>query len=311
MNLAQHSTDLPTLHNRLRSVKHKVLVLSGKGGVGKSTVSCQMAFAMAQRGLRVGILDVDICGPSVPKILGIDRKEVFQSSEGWVPVAVDGYTTSSASGQQQQQQGRNEPLLRCMSIAFLLDSPDSAVVWRGPKKHAMIKQFLEDVHWGELDVLIIDTPPGTSDEHISLCEILNADEFGVDGAVVVTTPQGVAMADVRKELNFCKKLHIPVLGIVENMSGYACPCCREVTYIFSRGGGQQLAQQFEVPFLGAVPIDPRLGESEDQGKDFVKLYPDSVAADKLKDIVTQLWNGMEQKSTGAGRQEEQEHLTSA
>jgi len=170
-----------------------------------------------------------------------------------------------------------------MSIGFLLGSPDDAVVWRGPKKHAMIRQFLEDVFWEELDVLIVDTPPGTTDEHITLAELLQLKQ-GVDGAVIVTTPQGVALSDVRKEVNFCKKLEIPILGVVENMSGFACPCCHDITYIFSKGGGQELSEQFKIPFLGAVPIDPKLGECEDEGKDYVTLFPTSTSAIKLKEI---------------------------
>lgn len=256
----------PKLLQRMSKIKHKIFVLSGKGGVGKSTVATQLALTLANHfNLKVGILDVDICGPSVPKILGIEGKEVFQCDEGWVPVPVDA-----------------QKKLCCMSIAFLLGSPDDAVVWRGPKKHAMIRQFLEDVFWSELDVLIVDTPPGTSDEHITLAELLKLN--AADGAVIVTTPQGVSVSDVKKEINFCHKLNIPVLGVVENMSGFACPCCHEITYIFSQGGGMQLAQQYQVPFLGAIPIDPKLGECEEQGKDYVTLFSQSTSAIKLKDI---------------------------
>lgn len=177
--------------------------------------------------------------------------------------------------------------LCCMSIAFLLGSPDDAVVWRGPKKHAMIRQFLEDVFWSDLDVLIVDTPPGTSDEHITLAELLKLNP-ACDGAVIVTTPQGVSVSDVKKEINFCQKLSIPVLGVVENMSGFACPCCHEITYIFSQGGGAQLAVQYKVPFLGAIPIDPKLGECEEQGKDYVTLFSQSTSAIKLKEIAQQI-----------------------
>lgn len=323
MNLAQHSTNHSKLEQRMSQIKHKILVLSGekkrfiflkikknitkkidtaiddddddhddddahdddccvkgKGGVGKSTVTCQLAFALAHRGLRVGVLDVDICGPSVPKIFGIEKRDVFQCSEGWIPVDVEAF---------------EDKRLVCMSIGFLLKNPDDAVVWRGPRKHSMIKQFLEDVYWGELDVLIIDTPPGTSDEHISLCEILQQN-VELDGAVLVTTPQGVSVSDVRKELSFCRKLQIPVLGIVENMSGYACPCCKEITYIFGKGGGETMANQCNIPFLGSIPIDPRLTESEEEGRDFLKHYPDSSASDSLRSIVAQLWSGCEQRA---------------
>lgn len=179
-------------------MKRKVLVLSGKGGVGKSTVASQLAFALADEGNEVGLLDIDICGPSVPKMLGLEGEEVHQSNFGWEPVHFS-------------------ENLSVMSIGFMLPNPDSAVVWRGPRKNGLIKQFLKDVDWGEVDVLLIDTPPGTSDEHISAAQYLGA--VGADGAVIVTTPQEVACADVRKELSFCSKTSIPVLGIVENMAG--------------------------------------------------------------------------------------------
>lgn len=292
-----NSGGMTTLQRRMSTIKHKILVLSGKGGVGKSSISTQLAFTLSQQ-YRVGILDIDICGPSVPKILGIEKRQVFQCSEGWVPVHVDQY--SSDSGQMSDSAigavnasaggdplvdyagGSSKNTLCCMSIAFLLQNEDDAVVWRGPKKQAMIRQFMQDVYWGDLDVLIVDTPPGTSDEHISIAEIFK--EIPLDGAIVVTTPQGVSLADVRKELNFCRKLNIPVIGIVENMSGFACPCCHEVTYIFGQGGGEELAQQFNVPVLGTVPIDPKLGNAEDEGIDFVKMYPETTSAIKLKEI---------------------------
>ena len=283
-----------TLQRRMSTIKHKILVLSGKGGVGKSSISTQLAFTLSQQ-YRVGILDIDICGPSVPKILGIEKRQVFQCSEGWVPVHVDPYgeipnsknsISENSNFDDEKMQHHASPssknTLCCMSIAFLLQNEDDAVIWRGPKKQAMIRQFMQDVYWGDLDVLIVDTPPGTSDEHISIAEIFK--EIPLDGAIVVTTPQGVSLADVRKELNFCKKLNIPVIGIVENMSGFACPCCHEVTYIFGRGGGEELAQQFNVPILGTVPIDPQLGNAEDEGIDFVKTYPETTSAIKLKEI---------------------------
>jgi len=188
--------------SKLAGVKHKIVVLSGKGGVGKSTFSTQLAFTLASKGFHVGLLDVDICGPSVPHMCGLVGQEVHQSASGWSPVYVNDN-------------------LAVMSIGFMLPTADDAVIWRGPRKNGLIKQFLTDVEWGELDYLIIDTPPGTSDEHISLAQYLKTSK--VDGAVVVTTPQEVSMADVRKELNFCKKTSIPVIGIVENMFDIRVP----------------------------------------------------------------------------------------
>jgi Mrp family chromosome partitioning ATPase len=186
----------------MSNIKHKILVLSGKGGVGKSTFSSQLAFTLAQKNFQVGLLDVDICGPSIPRMLGLVGQEVHQSASGWSPVYV-------------------EDNLAVMSIGFMLPSNDEAVIWRGPRKNGLIKQFLTDVAWNELDYLIVDTPPGTSDEHISIVQYLQA--AGIDGAVVVTTPQEVSMADVRKELNFCKKTGLNVIGVVENMTDICVP----------------------------------------------------------------------------------------
>ncbi|KAJ3003813.1 Nucleotide-binding protein 2 [Thoreauomyces humboldtii] len=223
----------------LSKVKHIILVLSGKGGVGKSTVTTELALSLAELGKRVGVLDVDLTGPSMPRMFGLEDQQVHQASTGWVPVYTD-----------------ETKRLAVMSLGFLLQNKDDAVVWRGPKKTAMIKQFLEDVAWGELDYLIIDTPPGTSDEHISVAENLRA--YNPDGAVIVTTPQAVALSDVRKELSFCNKVKIPILGVVENMSGFICPHCTECSDLFSKGGGEAMAEEFKVDFLGRVPIDPQL-----------------------------------------------------
>jgi Mrp family chromosome partitioning ATPase len=193
---------LALVQDRMSLVKHKILVLSGKGGVGKSTFSAQLAFSLAQQGKQVGLLDVDICGPSIPRMLGLEGHEVHQSASGWSPVYV-------------------EDNLGVMSIGFMLPQRDDAIIWRGPRKNGIIKQFLTDVNWNELDYLIVDTPPGTSDEHISIVQYLKTSN--IDGAIVVTTPQEVSMADVRKELNFCRKTGISVLGIVENMADIKLP----------------------------------------------------------------------------------------
>lgn len=181
---ASPDPSIPFIKDKLAHVKHKILVLSGKGGVGKSTFSAQLAFALASQGKQVGLLDIDICGPSIPRMLGLEGHEVHQSGSGWSPVYV-------------------EDNLGVMSIGFMLPSKDDAVIWRGPRKNGLIKQFLTDVVWNELDYLIVDTPPGTSDEHISIVQYLKSVQ--IDGAIVVTTPQEISMADVRKELNFCRK----------------------------------------------------------------------------------------------------------
>ncbi|KAL2916354.1 cytosolic Fe-S cluster assembly factor cfd1 [Polyrhizophydium stewartii] len=223
----------------LDGVRRIVLVLSGKGGVGKSTVSAELALALAAAGCRVGLLDIDLTGPSQPQMLGVAGKQVHQSSAGWVPVYTD-----------------DTKRLGVMSLGFLLPNKDDAVIWRGPKKTAMIKQFVADVAWGELDYLLIDTPPGTSDEHIAIAEQLKT--HPPEGAVIVTTPQAVSLADVRKELSFCRKVGIPILGVIENMSGFVCPHCEECTELFSTGGGERLAAEQSLAFLGRVPIDPNL-----------------------------------------------------
>ncbi|XP_055676734.1 cytosolic Fe-S cluster assembly factor NUBP2 homolog [Lutzomyia longipalpis] len=251
----------------LDKVKHIILVLSGKGGVGKSTVSTQLALALKESGFKVGLLDIDLCGPSVPYIMGLEGKDVHQCDEGWVPVYVD-----------------NDKTLAVMSIGFLLKNRDDPVVWRGPKKTAMIRQFLTDVHWDELDFLVIDTPPGTSDEHITVMECMK--EVKCDGAILVTTPQEVAVDDVRKEVTFCRKTGIEILGIVENMSGFVCPHCSDCTNIFSTGGGSALAELAKVPFLGTLPIDPKVGELAGTGKSCLRELPDSSTSHTFKEIVS-------------------------
>ncbi|KAE8392664.1 P-loop containing nucleoside triphosphate hydrolase protein [Aspergillus alliaceus] len=232
------------------------------GGVGKSSVTLQLALALTLQGKSVGILDIDLTGPSIPRLVGLEDAKITQAPGGWVPVTV--HPASITDGAQRGS-------LRCMSLGFLLRDRGDAVIWRGPKKTAMIRQFLSDVYWGETDYLLVDTPPGTSDEHIALAEQLlrlattnpgaaSSSLPRLAGAVLVTTPQAVATSDVRKEVNFCVKTQIPMLGVIENMSGYTCPCCGEVTNLFSSGGGQIMAQETGVRFLGAVPVDIQFGE---------------------------------------------------
>lgn len=259
--------DIPIITERLSGVKHKILVLSGKGGVGKSTFTTMLAHAFASNPESVvGVMDTDICGPSIPKMMGVETETIHVSSTGWEPVWV------------------NENL-GVMSVQFMLPNRDDAVIWRGPKKNGLIKQFLKDVEWGEMDYLVIDTPPGTSDEHLSVNSFLK--ESGVDGAVLITTPQEVSLLDVRKEIDFCRKAGIRILGIVENMSGFVCPKCTHQSEIFrpTTGGGKQLAMDTGVPFLGAVPLDPRIGMSCDFGESFFDNFGDSPACEALKNVV--------------------------
>lgn len=241
--------DIPIITARLRDIKYKILVLSGKGGVGKSTMTRELGFELGRRDLLVGLVDTDICGPSLPRLTGVRSEEIHQSASGWEPVSVDDNVT-------------------VVSTHFLLAEKNEAVVWRGPRKNGIIKNFLRDVAWGQLDVMLIDTPPGTSDEHISTVSLLQ--QCGsVTGAILVTTPQEVAVADVRREISFCQKTKVPVLGVVENMSGFVCPKCRGESVVFpstfGEGAGERLAKEYGFPFLGKIPLDPILMQSCEEG----------------------------------------------
>jgi ATP-binding protein involved in chromosome partitioning len=238
-------TEDQRLQRRVGRIRRKILVMSGKGGVGKSTVAVNLAVSLLQAGKRVGLLDVDIHGPSIPQMLRVGDARAASDGESLLPIEFGA--------------------LKVMSIGFLLPGPDDAVVWRGPMKMAIIRQFLQDVDWGDLDYLVVDLPPGTGDEPLSVCQLAAP----VDGAVVVTTPQLVSTADVRRSIRFCQKLGVPVLGVVENMSGFACPKCGEITNIFNAGGGERMAADLRVPFLGSVPIDPKIGADCDNGTPFV------------------------------------------
>jgi Mrp family chromosome partitioning ATPase len=257
----QDFADRQKLESRLCRIRHKIVVLSGKGGVGKSTVAVNLAVALMMSGRRVGLLDVDIHGPSIPTMLGLEHHALGGSNGEIAPAEVDG--------------------LKVISIGLFLPSPDDAIIWRGPLKMSAIKQFLKDVAWGDLDFLVIDSPPGTGDEPLSVCQLIGR----LDGAVIVTTPQKVAAVDVRKSISFCRQLHLPVLGVVENMSGFACPKCGEVTHIFRSGGGKQIAGDMQVPFLGAIPIDPTIAEACDSGQAFVQRYAASATAAVMREIV--------------------------
>lgn len=215
---------------------------------------------------QTGIMDVDICGPSIPTILGIAAEQVHASSSGWSPVYV-------------------QDNLGVMSVGFMLPSARDAVMWRGPRKNGLISQFLRDVDWGALDYLLVDTPPGTSDEHLSVVQYLK--ESGIDGAVVITTPQEVALQDVRREIDFCRKVGVRVLGVVENMAGFVCPSCKGRSEIFrpTTGGAKRMCEEMGVELLGAVPLDPRIGKSADYGVSFLDEYPDSPATTAYLDII--------------------------
>lgn len=251
-------------------IQNTLMVLSGKGGVGKSTIAVNLAAGLAARDRQVGLLDIDLHGPSVPKLLKLEGSQIRgTTASGIVPV-------------------RYNDNLKVLSIEFLVqDDPGEAVIWRGPMKHRMIQQFIGEADWGDLDFLVVDAPPGTGDEPLSICQMAPPRSK----AIIVTTPQEVALKDVRKSIRFCKSLGMPVMGIIENMSGFVCPGCGEVYDLFKRGGGKKLALETGFRFLGEIPLDPRLVVSSDDGRPFVLEHPASETArsfDKILDHIMEL-----------------------
>jgi ATP-binding protein involved in chromosome partitioning len=255
------------LRRRLCRIEHKILVLSGKGGVGKSTVAVNLAVALMLDGKRVGLLDVDIHGPSVPMMLNLNGEPILGEGGALLPVEL---------GE-----------LKVMSIGFLLRRREEAVIWRGPMKMGVIKQFLSDVEWGDLDYLIVDAPPGTGDEPLSVCQLIE----DADGALIITTPQEVALESVRKSVSFCRQLGLRVLGVVENMSGFVCPKCGERTEIFLSGGGERMAREMKVPFLGRIPIEPRIALYGDSGRPFIQVSSPSEGSRAFAAIVRAILDG--------------------
>ena len=254
------------LQDTLRNIKHVIIVMSGKGGVGKSTVSSNLAAALSMKGYQTGIMDIDITGPNIPKMFGVEDEQLTVNDQRQlVPVTVP-------------------PSLKIMSMAFLLPEKEAPVMWRGPVKMGAIKQFIEDVCWGDLDYLVVDMPPGTGDEALSIVQLIPK----ADGMVIVTTPQDVALLDSRKSLVFGAETHIPIIGIVENMSGFVCPHCGEVTNIFKSGGGEATAKEMNVQFLGRVPIEPGIVESGDSGLPVVLKYPESASAKAFEGIIDRI-----------------------
>lgn len=253
------------LKNNMARIKKKLIVMSGKGGVGKTTVAVNLAYILAIKGNEVGILDVDIHGPNIAKMLNIEHTRLSGSETAIEPVRV-------------------LPNLKAVSLALVLDDPNRPVIWRGPLKMNVIKQFLSDVNWGELDYLIVDSPPGTGDEPLSVCQLIP----DINGAVIVTTPQDVAILDSTKSVLFAKELNIPVAGMIENMSGFVCPHCGKETSLFKTGGGEKAAADLKVPFLGKIPIDPQIVESGDQGRPFIHFNKDTKITRILDEIVSKM-----------------------
>lgn len=260
----QQAEEQQRLEERMSQIKHKIAIISGKGGVGKSTVTANLAAALAKQGFKVGILDADIHGPSIPRLLGLEGRQVKSSLTGVFPV--DG------------QLG-----IKVMSIDFFTGD-QAPTIWRGPLKMRAIKQFLADVIWGELDFLLIDLPPGTGDEPLSVAQLLP----GMDGVIIVTMPSVLSSAIVKKAITFAERLNMPIIGVVENMSGFICPHCGKKTEIFQSGGGLKMAQDAKVAFLGSIPIDPKVGADADKGSPFVISHPESEASKVFNQIVSKV-----------------------
>jgi Mrp family chromosome partitioning ATPase len=265
MSCEESSVDELALKEKLDKIGRVFIVLSGKGGVGKSTVAVNLAMSLSLRGLRTGIVDVDIHGPSVPKLLGLSGQRVTVQNEEIVPIEVF-------------------KRIKVVSMGLMLDGNEQPVIWRGPMKATVIREFLQHVAWGDLDYLVVDCPPGTGDEPLSIAQLLGAKS----SAVIVTTPQQVATVDVEKCITFCRQLGLPIAGIIENMSGFICPHCGTEADIFSIGGGKNLAERFRLPFLGRIPIDPDIVKSGDEEEPYMHFYPKTETGEILDDIVDRI-----------------------
>jgi len=264
---------------RMAKIRHKLAILSGKGGVGKSTITANLAIALARKGHKVGVLDIDIHGPSIPKILGIRGQELTTGR-------LEGLGIFPAKG----------PLnIKVISMDFLLPSDETPVIWRGPMKMDAIRQFLADVAWGNLDFLLVDIPPGTGDEPLSLMQLLPS----IDGVIIVTAPSEVSQIVVKRAVGFTRELHVPVLGIVENMSGFVCPACGAEVDIFGSGGGQKIAEELGVPFLDRVPIDSKICEDSDRGTPFIIEHAETPAAKAFMRVVDKVEEYLKQQGTRA------------
>ena len=260
----QAAEDQEKFKERMSKIKHKIAVISGKGGVGKSTITVNLATAFALKGSRVGILDADIHGPSVPRLLGLEGSQVQTTAMGALPV--DG------------------PLkMKVMSIDFFM-AEQMPTIWRGPLKMRAIRQLLGEIVWGNLDYLFIDLPPGTGDEPLSIAQLLP----DLDGVVIVTMPSDLSSSIVKKAVTFAQRLKLPIIGVVENMSGFVCPHCNEKIEIFSSGGGKKMAQEEGVPFLGSIPIDPKVSADSDKGAPFIISHKDSAASKAFMEIVSKI-----------------------
>jgi ATP-binding protein involved in chromosome partitioning len=263
------------LIQKLSRIKHTILVMSGKGGVGKSTVTVNLAVGLAMRGYEVGVLDADIHGPNIPKMLHVEDVQLEANENGIFPAIVP-------------------PHLKVMSMAFLTSDRDQPIIWRGPMKMGALRKFIEDVYWGDLDFLVVDLPPGTGDEPLTIAQLIPH----ADGSIIVTTPQDVALLDSRKTVVFSGGLDLPVIGIVENMAGLICPHCGKVIDLFKIGGGEKAAKDLDVPFLGRIPIDPDVVNTGDEGVPIVAANPDSPAAKAFDAVIEKVIEHAAKKEEG-------------
>jgi ATP-binding protein involved in chromosome partitioning len=253
---------------KLMRIRNKLIIMSGKGGVGKSSVASYLALALAHKGFRVGLMDIDLHGPSIPKMLGL---------KGPLDITGDGQIIPH----------EYRPNLKVVSIGSMLEEPDTAVIWRGPLKHGVIRQFLADCKWDDLDFLVVDCPPGTGDEPLSVARLIPDAK-----ALIVTTPQEVALADVRKSINFCKKINLEIVGLVENMSGLYCPHCSEFIPIFKTGGGRRTSDLTQIPFLGSLPFDPSVVEGGDRGRPVIEDEGESPFKSAIHAFADSVLNGL-------------------
>ena len=263
------------LRAKMSRVRHKIAVISGKGGVGKSTVAVNLAVAFAMHGHadRIGILDADIHGPTVPRMLGLTGQRLKVGPPGAFP----------ASGTLG---------IKVVSMDFLMPDENAAVIWRGPLKMTAIRQFLSEIVWGDLDILLIDLPPGTGDEPLSIAQLLPE----MDGVIIVTIPSKVSQVVVKKSVTFARQLGMPIIGVIENMSGFICPDCGKKSDIFESGGGQKISEELNIAFLGSIPIDQRICEDADRGEPFIVEHPDSAASKSFMEIVRKIEDFLKQKA---------------
>ncbi|MFI4910485.1 MAG: iron-sulfur cluster carrier protein MrpORP [Sedimentisphaeraceae bacterium JB056] len=272
--------DEKKLQDNMAAIGKKILVLSGKGGVGKSTVAANIAMELAQKGYKVGLLDIDFHGPSIPRLTGLTGQKSFGTETELMPVPA----------------GDN---LRVMSIAFLLQDDSQAVVWRGPMKYSVIQKLLADTVWGDLDYLVVDAPPGTGDEPLSIAQLVGNNA----GAILVTTPQRVAIEDVRRCVTFCKQVFLPIWGIVENMAGFVCPKCEETIDIFGKDGGKQLAEEFNIDLLSRIPMDSQIAAGADEGDSIANSSVSKPVREALDTLINKIVDKTQKKNENKKKEE--------